>query len=246
MTNTFLSNSAVGFLTFILALLPTFIYKAPKKWTPLIALLFVFLINESLLSLGSSWELKLFPHLAYNWLGKLLSLLFLSGYMLLFHKTDISALRINLPRLKPEQLRTLLMIAAGLLLFKLLPNILQSDKEVVNTERFLYEATLPGLAEELAFRGVYLFLFLRHHPTAAKSPFSFTADMVFICLLFAIPHALHLNDLPAIHFDIFYFASTFISSFFYMALLRCSGSLVIPIVLHNLVNVGIAFTQWLK
>ncbi|HVI43975.1 MAG TPA: CPBP family glutamic-type intramembrane protease [Chitinophaga sp.] len=224
---------------FFLALLPVFLYKTPKHTKTLPGLIIVYLINELLQSIGSQLQLWLFPTLHMNWSGKLLSLLFLLIYILIFRHRQLADLKIVPPRLQPSQLKTVLLLIGGLLLIKVVPNLFTEGSEYNSLENYLYQATLPGIVEELAFRGVYLFLILQFCPSDPTRPFSFTPDMLFISLLFSLSHSLSFPDLSAVHFNPLYFASTFISACFYMALLRSSRSLIIPMVVHNLVNVGI-------
>jgi len=93
-----------------------------------------------------------FPGSGWNWQGKLLELAWVLAFAVLSGR-GFARLGVRTP-LAPGSLRALLLAA---LVALALPMALwaQGQRMPVDAETLLYQLTMPGLAEELVFRGVF-------------------------------------------------------------------------------------------
>ncbi|GAA0540091.1 hypothetical protein FHS83_003796 [Rhizomicrobium palustre] len=103
-------------------------------------------------------------------------------------------------------------------------------------ETLLFQATMPGLSEELLFRGLLLALFdrmfaARFRILGAELSYGAIVTSLAFGLLHALPH-----DANFAHLNIAHGISAAIGGFL-LVWLRCrSRSLVLPVVVHNLFN----------
>lgn len=108
-------------------------------------------------------------------------------------------------------------------------------------ERLLFQAIMPGLDEEFVFRGLVLVFFVR-----AFGPGSFVAGARFgvaetmISLVFGAAHGLHIAH-GALAVDWHTVAITGALGAGLMWLRQRTGSLVIPVITHNILNFGVSF-----
>ena len=107
-----------------------------------------------------------------------------------------------------------------------------------SAEALAFQATLPGLDEELFFRGLLLFLVmaavvpLRRKPDPAR--FGWAA--ILVTLLFTVGHSFFVSE-GAVSFDPVIFAYVAILGGLLMYIRVRTGSILIPIIAHNLTNV---------
>lgn len=105
-------------------------------------------------------------------------------------------------------------------------------------EAVLFQATLPGLAEELIFRGLLLTLFNLAFPDRRwkVAGVRFGWGAVLTSLLFGAAHGLGFHDGLSVQFNAFAFGRTLADGFLFALLAEQTKSLVPGIVLHNLLN----------
>lgn len=168
----------------------------------------------------------------WNWSGKIYSLL-LSVLVVLGLRIKPKALGLTLSQrnLKASLVALLLFILWGLslgLLFK---------PSVPSVETLAFQATMPGIVEELVYRGIApaLLLGLFH----GKEPWQgIPWTVVFItAVAFGIWHGLSYSD-AAFSFDFMSALFPFIGSIAGGWLRFNSGSLLFPILAHSLANVA--------
>ena len=169
----------------------------------------------------------------WNWSGQLLALagvLWVAAMLvrragLSWHEMGFTA------RQRPGSIRPALWVSAAALSLNMLAMNLSSFRlGRVPLETWLYQATLPGIVEEALFRGVLLAL-LDHAFVARKGLFGapigwggVTVTLVFLALHGGSAGTL-LGVLPA--------------ALLYLWLRARTGSLVAPIVVHNLWNLSV-------
>ena len=177
-----------------------------------------------------------FDQLSWNWTGKAISivsmLLFLLAYPGLALAECGLTTRQSTGSLGPACLAAAILCASAILLQTYVND--GSDRRL---ETILFEATLPGIDEELAFRGVLAALLVRTFATRINvlgAPAGW-GDVALI-LLFAAGHGL-LFVQQQIHFDPFSFAYTGFVGAGLLWIRHRTGSLLIPVAAHNLVNI---------
>lgn len=184
----------------------------------------------------------------WNWNGKLLELAVLvafAGVLLgrkLFTREELGLTF----RQRPGTGRAVLF---GIIPFFILLDatvLYFAQHDVPSAETIAFQLTLPGITEELAYRGLLLALFDRMFPptrTILGAKIGYGA--VVTSLLFFAVHAISIDRSLHLAFNPLNGASALIGSFVGVWIRARSGSLIIPILAHNLSNtvvtVGTAF-----
>jgi membrane protease YdiL (CAAX protease family) len=108
----------------------------------------------------------------------------------------------------------------------------------LNIETLLFQLTLPGIDEEIAYRGIILGLFSSfmvnkislwkitiHHPS-----------IWIVGTLFGLIHALQFNQEWELTFDLLYFIKTFLLGTIWSYMTIKTKSILFPVLSHNLSN----------
>lgn len=166
----------------------------------------------------------------WNWSGHLLAL----GGMLLL--AAAFARRAGLgPRalgfVRPAALGAAAAVAAAALLLNFTLNAaLGLGPYKASGETWLFLATMPGLAEEVAFRGVLLAAAERAAPATGRiAGIALSRGAVLLTLAFVALHGLTVGTLT----------SVLPASLLYLWLRLKTGSVIVPIVAHNLWNLTV-------
>ena len=171
-------------------------------------------------------------HLHWNWTGKLFSILFSVGVVLLVRLSP-AEVGFTWPRLRLGWAWTY----AGLLfaaLFACVVNWVYRNGAHVGLETYLYQASMPGLDEELCFRGVGFALANRAF-AEGSGRWRGVPAMLITTLAFVLGHGWE-HDRTGSHFlwvSALYSAA--LGLLFGLMRLR-SGSLLGPVVAHNAAN----------
>lgn len=103
-----------------------------------------------------------------------------------------------------------------------------------DAETLIFQATLPGIDEEIMFRGVLLGLLLssfrKDYPVALHPAVWITS------ILFGFMHALIINSTLSVHFDTIYFIQTTFAGIMWGWITLKSRSILLAVVSHNLSN----------
>lgn len=174
----------------------------------------------------------------WNWEGKFFSIALAVGVIAIF---GLSRDAVGLT-LRQRNLKSSLVVAALYLPWAATLGLM--FKPGLSTETLAFQATMPGIAEELALRGVapaLLLGLLRGKPGVVGVPWAVVAVSG---ILFGVWHALGYAD-GAFSFDV---TSALLTGF--GGLVACwlrfkSGSLLLPVVLHSAANVLFHLAPWL-
>lgn len=176
----------------------------------------------------------------WNWSGKLIDFGVLLIVALVFVVTGLfSRPELGLTfKQRAGTWRAMLFVTVPLLVLFGVAVWKMTSHEVPTIETVAYQATMPGLAEELFYRGLLLALFDRMFPPGrsilgAKLGYGAVATSI----LFASAHAFDVSH--SLHVSFSLTAGLFPLGFAFVAVwIRArSGSLAVPVVFHNLVNV---------
>lgn len=192
-----------------------------------------FIINDLLLNLPF-----LFPETKFsildgksNWSGKIYNLIGSVLFLLFYRKYPLKDYFLTFKQ-HPEFLKTgVIIVIFGLLVqsiisFKVLP-------KSFNIETLLYQFSIPGITEEIAFRGIMLGLLTK----ILKSKYVWVSPAILTTsILFGFAHSLFLTK----NFEIFLNLTHFIKSFSHGLLWGWitikSGSILLALLSHNLNN----------
>ncbi|MDR3528050.1 MAG: CPBP family intramembrane metalloprotease [Rhizomicrobium sp.] len=218
---------------------PALFRKQTRGWV--IVLMLMVLCDGMAFFAGGISQHVIFPGhaLHYNWGYKVFSLAFgLMFAIILIDSGKFRSRELGLSFLQaPGTGRMLLtVILPCLVLLVVLPAMPRGAKDH-SLETVLFQATMPGLTEELAFRGLYLALFDRMFTARFRV---FGAELgygaIATSLVFAMAHVVRFDAhfipqvaiVPGITMTLFAL---------FMVWVRCrSRSLVLPVMLHNLGN----------
>ncbi|WP_159022697.1 CPBP family intramembrane glutamic endopeptidase [Formosa sp. L2A11] len=178
------------------------------------------------------------PNLNWNWDGKFLSLILSLGFIL-FQSKEIRK-DIGFTTKFNSKIKFGILIFLGFLIFDFAFKYLVFPKGgEFNLESFLFQATMPGLTEEILFRGIYLWLLNKAFVSSKViNGVSFSWSFVIVTVLFGVAHGIILTESFEINYDIATIMYlTLISSLALGLLRKYSGNLLLPILGHNIINV---------
>ena len=190
---------------------------------------------ESLDLIGGSW----------NWTGKLFSILGSILFYYLFRGGFSENDFLNIGQ-KKGSLRYTLTGAALLVAPSVMVAFFFSGELSMNLETLGFQLTMPGIDEEIAYRGVLLGLLasslygeMKFGRLNLKHPGIWVTS-----ILFGLAHGLRFSGV--IQMDWFSFSMTFAVGFILAWITLKGRSILVPIVAHNLLNFSVQLTRMLK
>ncbi len=178
--------------------------------------------------------------LHWNWLGKLFSASVVIAAILLLPKPMRREAGLRW-RQKEGSLWPALMCIGLICAFSWGLEAWSADGTDTSLERLAFQGLMPGLDEELFFRGLFLALLLRTFEerfTILGAPIGPAAAIV--TFIFAAGHGIAVLD-GAIDFDVMAFLVTGTIGAGLLWIRQRTGSVLLAIVAHNLVNLGNSF-----
>ncbi len=191
-------------------------------------LLFAPLVYPSLLFVDSEW----------NWSGKIYGILGSILFLILFRKEfgehNFITLRQRSTSSKPILIVTIIAFVAAVVLAVL--SVMKSGERF---EYYFFQFTMPGLDEELAFRGIMLGLLsntLKPRINIRNISLGNPA-LIITSILFGLGHSFQIDPDWCFHQNWVEFISTFATGLLLGWLTLRSGSILMAILIHDLFNV---------
>jgi membrane protease YdiL (CAAX protease family) len=246
MDNQLLANAALGATCFSVAALPWMAMRGKRALAGWVVLVATADVVATLFPWLFPWLFPAtFPALGnWNWSGKLLDLLAMLGLSaLLVHRGMLTRTSIGLQvRQAPGSGRALLMfLTPYFLTLAALKGLTSAAGEWPSLETLAFEATMPGLAEELAYRGVLTALYdllTRDLPNARVRILG--AEMGYgaltISVAFGLLHGITFDEQLTLQCSLLTVAFTGIVGLVLAWVRARTGSLVMPVVVHNVTN----------
>jgi membrane protease YdiL (CAAX protease family) len=175
-----------SFLAAVLACLPWF---RPSRPLWLIACLGYLRLDGTVTLAGH----HLIPGLQWNWAGKGFSAILALIIILVMRPAQS-----ELPLGRPENWRWTILGIAGAALFAGALSFLFRDHAAPTPETLVYQATMPGLSEELCWRGLVFAFFGRAYARANGTPNLIPASVT-TTLMFGLIHGVSADN-AALHF----------------------------------------------
>jgi len=137
----------------------------------------------------------------------------------------------------PAIMATIIFAASGIAM-----EILAADGQSLGAERLAFQATMPGLDEELFFRGLLLAALAAAVPSKGVNLLGarITVAGLLVTLLFGLGHGLQVSD-GQIQLSWLYIAVTAYLGFGLLWIRERTGSVLWPIIAHNVINVTGSF-----
>jgi len=232
-------NSAIAPMAFLLLCLPALANADARKWIPVVIFMSVL---DSVATLVPAYVHALqIPGTHWNWSGKILDIVVMLLVAVVFIATKrFTARDIGLTfKQAPATWRAIVfMMIPYLVIIAVLTAKYFGETTPQTAETIWYEATMPGLAEELLWRGILLAI-LDHMFTArfrlANAEIGYGA--IALTLVFALVHGLHFDKTLAVQTDGMNALMAGLTGFALVWLRLRTKSLVLPVVLHNATNV---------
>jgi membrane protease YdiL (CAAX protease family) len=217
---------------------------APKLLTtprPIVLAALLYGLNE--LALMVPWNQGLNFDWQFNWTGKLLSTLL--SLAVIYLLKWVSPVEAGLVRPRPGSLRIVGLVVVALSLIEFTSSFRNRHHHPQpSLEGHLYELLMPGIAEELFFRGTFLALLSRAYPRTL--PFLGTRTSwggVIGVVLFILSHAFSFHTagqlLPQVHLTWPLILNTGIWGTLFLWVRERSGSCLAAMVAHNLSNTAL-------
>lgn len=192
------------------------------------------------LGAGLQDKVPLLAPLHWNWLGKVVAIgvsLGIVAVLPILTRSNVGLVW----SFRPHAMRDAAIAIAVLCAVSWGAEAWAADGTDTSPERLLFQATMPGLDEELFMRGILLALFVQGFGTSKSrlgAPFGL-AELA-VTFLFAAGHALRFAQ-GAIQFDPVIFGLTGFLGAGLAWLRQRTGSLAVPVLAHNLINLGNSF-----
>lgn len=189
---------------------------------------------------GAQGHIAFMEGLKFNWTGKILAICTTLVMMKLVPQSTATEMGLTFRQNDGSLLPSTIVVVA-LCAFAWGISLVLGGGSEPTTERLIYQATMPGLDEELFFRGLLFAVFLRAFPiTSPRSRYSYWPAAAVVTFLFAAGHALLFNK-GSLHFDPMFLAYSALLGFGFLWVRQRTGSLLIPVVAHNIINFGNSF-----
>jgi membrane protease YdiL (CAAX protease family) len=200
-----------------------------------LAFVFIYLISNAL---THGLAISLFQGQKFNWVGKGATTLFLifCAYLLrAFGKEQFGLTR----NVQWEGSRPILIICA--LYFLLRAGLYYFSGEAsaaIDPETVLFQGTLPGIHEELLYRGLLLGLLseLFARPTWKFANVAFGWPAVLTSLLFGLDHGIRITDSFGLDVNYFNILRPTLTGFLLALLVQRTKSILPAVIYHNLLN----------
>ncbi|GAA4122633.1 hypothetical protein GCM10022250_05390 [Flavobacterium chungbukense] len=198
-----------------------------------------FLVDVFLQASGKQLINLDFLDLKFNWSGKILSLIL--GLIIIFSVSKEERIKIGFTSKtnSRKQLKFGLLVFFGFTLFDIIFKLILFPKGgTFHLETFLFQATMPGLTEEILFRGICLWLLDKAFaPKWNYRGIQFGWSFVIVTILFGVSHGAVLDQDFHLKFDVLTIVYlTLISSFSVGVLRQFSGNLIYSVLGHNTIN----------
>lgn len=202
------------------------------RW--LVAGAVVVVLNDALLTNFYGNLTSFLPDSEWNWQGKLLALA--ASLAIAAHPAiGWRQIGLTLAQRREGLAGTLAIAAAYCLFFVAIASMFPNDPP--SADAVTFQLTMPGLEEEILYRGLLLFIFneaFRGRLRMAGVNWGWSALLT--SLLFGLAHAFSYTAAEGVNFDAMVMAMTFVPSFLAVWMRERSGSLVLPVVAHNFGN----------
>lgn len=224
-----------------LALILPFIYvavdKSQSQWKKSMGLFIIyFLLYKISLFLPAYVPWLKMENLNWNWPGKVVAILFSLLFYHAFKNHFSEHLFINASPVK-KQINRQLIIVSLISAVAILEGLLFYNQPW-DTETILFQLTLPGIDEEIAYRGIMLGLlasFMTAKITFGKITIHDPSIWI-VGILFGLIHALQFDKTWHLNFDLLYFIKTFALGTIWSYMTIKTRSILLPVLSHNLSN----------
>lgn len=221
----------------VLLLLPLiFIFAKDKNQIKTIVLfVLIFICYQILLKIPLEYKAFQIINGKRNWTGKLFGISFgLFTYLILYQKLK----PFNFLRFKQDKKALLKTILVSSILICTAFLSYFDNRTDFDIEVLAFQLTMPGIDEEIMFRGILLALLLtclQEKIRISEKTFG-NPSVLIIGILFGLVHGFSVTDGLEFRFDFYPFIWTSVSGYVLSWITVESKSILLPIVSHNMIN----------
>ena len=192
----------------------------------------IFISYQILLNLPKNFDTLKIIDGSWNWNGKILGILFgILCYFLfrhLFIDYDYFTLKQDKTYLKKTSIVSMVIVICSTIIWYIF------GKSEFDLESLAFQLTLPGIDEEIMYRGILLGLLM----SALKGQVRFIGNpsLLISSILFGVIHALKLNEGFTPNFNLIYFLQTGLAGYAWGWVTIKSRSILLGVLSHNLSN----------
>ncbi len=210
------------------------LYANPSRRYGVIALFLVlFALDYTFTRIFGLYDILAIPGTNWNWTGKLLS--FLWAYLFV-HFSFLSFREVGFTfKQRPGSVQSAVVITAIIFVFSLAVGFAFTDEMTYSSETLFFYLTMPGFAEEMAYRGVFLALLHRALPAGKDAAYNWWPAII-TTLAFALMHPFFELDGWNITINLANLLLPLVGGAVFVWLREHTGSLVFPFIAHNVSN----------
>ena len=234
-------------LTVILPLIALGLNHPDSKWKSIILFASFYVAYVCLLSLPGWIPALRIIEGEWNWSGKIYGITGSILFLMLFRKElgdhNFITLSQRKTSLKPKLIITIIVFMVAVVLA-----VISIQKSGDRFEYYLFQFTMPGVDEELAFRGIMLGLLSNalRSKIYVKTTSLGNPALLITSILFGLGHSFQIDPDWCFHQNWVEFISTFATGLLLGWLTLRSGSILMAILIHDLFNVIPLLIVWNK
>lgn len=222
-----------------LTVLPILLFTLKDQKQETLKILFIFFIffifHSTILKLPLEVNaLKLFRG-NWNWTGKVFAIIGSLIFLALYRKFPLKDYHLTLAQ-KSRFTKKGIIILLVIFIIQSAFNFKYGTAKDWDLETILFQLTMPGIDEELAFRGIMLGLLVKILRPCSKTIFH--PAILTTSILFGLTHGLFLNNSYDLIFRSYPFFNTFLIGMIWAWVTMKSGSILFALISHNLANTG--------
>jgi uncharacterized protein len=192
----------------------------------------------------------------YNWIGKIQAFVASCIFVLIYRKISCEEYKITTRQL-PASIKKSICLLVGLCIYEIILGIVvlfvlkinqqQQANNASVLETLLFSASMPGIQEEIAFRGIMLTLLNRVYiKKFSVFGIKFGWGLIVVTISFGIIHSVFVMSNSRFELIPTNFIFTSLIGFVLGLLAENSGSLAFPIFAHNIVNIFVDIFNLIK
>ncbi len=211
--------------------------KDRKKAFPNVVLFSLFFLSYSfVISLPDFFPALNIEGTYYNWTGKILGILWGTGFYFIIKKhlpgADYFRFKQAPRSLKPNIIITLILTVIGVVVSVAFWNGFDW-----NAEQLLFQLTIPGLDEEIGYRGILLGLLSADLLKNIKIfSIKINSAVLIVSIIFGLIHGLNVGTDLSVHFNAIYTIQTALTGYIWGWMAVKSKSIIMPMISHNAMN----------
>jgi membrane protease YdiL (CAAX protease family) len=209
------------------------VFRSSFRWKWFVAALVLNLVYQALLTRGFWMMPEPFTGADWNWSGKFAAI---AGTLAVMALPAFGWKRCGMTLDQGPRWGGAIVMFAGLALLFFGLAISGADGKPDSLETIAFQWTMPGLDEELFYRGTLLLALneaFRSKSNLLGAPIGYGGLLT--AILFGLTHALSYKS-GAVGFDLMTFAITGVPSLLLLWLRERTGSLLLPVLVHNVAN----------